>query len=212
MDVRLEVAFGKKVRNLIMGEFNTGNVVKMVKTEKWLEPMKVGNEYVIQDIKYGVATLYSDNDEKYYSVADNILEKYFTKVEIVEEDVEEAVDYIDMLLADSQFNFTKVFDKCMIVACKLPNGFVIVESSSCIDPEDYDEDIGIDICLSRIKMRIAEMEAYVSHEEMIDCDCECCCGCDCSCEDDVEEDCTQNDLDCNDCPNKDHCEYVPIFS
>lgn len=196
-----------------MFAFEKGDLVQMTKTEKWLAPMEVGDEYVIQDMQYGVVVLYSDKNEKYYNVSQEILEKYFKKVEIkkAETNVAEGFDYLGNMIDNSQINITKVFDKCTIVACKLPNGFVIVESSACVDPDDYNEAIGVDNCLSRIKMRVAEMEAYVSHEEMTcGCDCECDCDCD-DClyneDDEDEEDCTQNDLDCDDCPDRNHCDY-----
>jgi hypothetical protein len=211
----IEKYFEKVESEKEMLAFNNGDVVEMVKTENWLAPMEVGDTYRIHDTKYGVITLYSEKTEKYYGVSNEVLQKYFKKVVKVDK-IEEAVDYIDTLLENSQLNISKVFDKCTVVACKLPNGFVIVESSSCVNPNDYNEDIGVSNCLNRIKGRIAEMEAYASHEDMTyGCDCECGCDCnDCPFEDDDDcyydeddEDCTQNDLDCDDCPNKNDCGY-----
>ena len=41
-----------------------------------------------------------------------------------------------------------------VVRCVLRNGFDIVESSSCVDPKNYDEKIGKDICMGRIKKNV----------------------------------------------------------
>lgn len=41
-----------------------------------------------------------------------------------------------------------------LVQCVLVNGFVITESSACVDPANYDEKIGADICMSKIKDKI----------------------------------------------------------
>lgn len=53
-----------------------------------------------------------------------------------------------------------VFGKCLIMACKLNNGFVIVESSACVDPSNFSFDIGRKICEERIKNKIWELEGY----------------------------------------------------
>lgn len=53
-----------------------------------------------------------------------------------------------------------VFGKCLIMACKLQNGFVIVESSACVDPQNFSFDIGRKICEERVKNKIWEFEGY----------------------------------------------------
>ncbi len=49
--------------------------------------------------------------------------------------------------------FTKK-DKITIVIATLKNGFTIVESSACVDPKNYDEKIGSEICKERIKNQV----------------------------------------------------------
>lgn len=49
--------------------------------------------------------------------------------------------------------FTKK-DKITIVIATLRNGFTIVESSACVDPKNYDEKIGAEICKERIKNQV----------------------------------------------------------
>lgn len=67
---------------------------------------------------------------------------------------------IDNLIRESQINVKTVFGKCTIVAVQLKNGFVLVESSSCVDPMNYSEAIGMSICIERIKNRLWELEGY----------------------------------------------------
>jgi hypothetical protein len=50
--------------------------------------------------------------------------------------------------------------KTTVVAVTLPSGFVIVESSSCVDPDNYDGNIGFDICMNRIRNKVWELEGY----------------------------------------------------
>ncbi|MGD1817990.1 MAG: Gp49 family protein [Pleomorphochaeta sp.] len=45
-------------------------------------------------------------------------------------------------------------NKTTIVIATLANGFTIVESSTCVSPENYSEAMGRDICLKRIKEKI----------------------------------------------------------
>ncbi|NFG21974.1 Gp49 family protein [Clostridium botulinum] len=49
--------------------------------------------------------------------------------------------------------FTKK-DKITIVIATLRNGFTIVESSACVDPKNYDEKIGAEMCKERIKNQV----------------------------------------------------------
>ena len=67
---------------------------------------------------------------------------------------------IDILIGRSQVITTTVFNKCTIVSLQLPNGFVITESSSCVDPVNYDEKLGKQICMERIKNKVWELEGY----------------------------------------------------
>ena len=55
----------------------------------------------------------------------------------------------------------RVFGKCTVVMVKLPNGFVIVESTGCVDPANYDETIGETCCMERIRAKVWAMEGYV---------------------------------------------------
>lgn len=60
----------------------------------------------------------------------------------------------------------KVFGKTTVVMAQLPSGFVITESSSCVDPENYDEKIGLEICIDRITNKIWELEGYVLQKKL----------------------------------------------
>lgn len=55
----------------------------------------------------------------------------------------------------------RVFGKCTVVMVKLPNGFVIVESTGCVDPANYDETIGERECMAKIEAKVWAMEGYV---------------------------------------------------
>lgn len=69
-------------------------------------------------------------------------------------------EQIDNLIKKADIDVRTVFDKCTLVTVKLENGFVITESSSCVDPKNYNENIGKEICIERIKNKLWELEGY----------------------------------------------------
>lgn len=70
-------------------------------------------------------------------------------------------EFVDEIYEKSEKVEHEVFGKTLITACKLPNGFVLVEDASCVDPANYDIEIGRQICAERIKNKIWELEGYV---------------------------------------------------
>jgi len=48
-----------------------------------------------------------------------------------------------------------------VVRCVLRNGFTIVESSSCVDPKNYSEEMGRDICIGKIRDKIWELLGFL---------------------------------------------------
>ncbi len=49
---------------------------------------------------------------------------------------------------------TTMGEKTTVVRAVLRNGFEIVESSSCVSPENYDEELGAEICLEKIRNKV----------------------------------------------------------
>ena len=52
-------------------------------------------------------------------------------------------------------------EKTTVVWVTLANGFEMVESSACVDPANYDETIGIEICRDKIKDRIWNLLGFL---------------------------------------------------
>ena len=146
----------------------------------------------------------------------SMCEKHFEKV-FEEKRIPPSItpESIEEIMENSTFEAFTVFDKCTIVACKLPNGFVIVESSACVSPENYDKEMGASICIDRIKDKVWELEGYRLQEELyredtenFDCPCEFCDDCE-GCvyiyreEDEEIDECLSTDLDCDECEDFD---------
>lgn len=45
-------------------------------------------------------------------------------------------------------------DRTTLVRCVLVNGFEIIESSACVDPANYDEELGASICMEKIEDKV----------------------------------------------------------
>jgi hypothetical protein len=73
---------------------------------------------------------------------------------------------IDAIMAVTDFHVYTYKSKTTVVIATLPNGFTITESSSCVDPANYDVEIGTDICKERIQNKLWELEGYVLQREV----------------------------------------------
>jgi hypothetical protein len=73
---------------------------------------------------------------------------------------------IEALLAETDFEIRTIYGKVTVVVAKLPNGFTIVESSACVDPANYDEAIGVEICKQRIENQLWQLEGYLLQEQL----------------------------------------------
>lgn len=71
------------------------------------------------------------------------------------------IEQIQEILANSKIVFNKVGNKTSFGVCELPNGFILCESSSCVDPANFDHEIGKDIIMKRFENKLWELEGYV---------------------------------------------------
>ena len=58
-------------------------------------------------------------------------------------------------------------EKTTIVRAMLRNGFELVEASSCVSPENYDEKLGREICMKKIKDRVWMLLAFCSRRRLM---------------------------------------------
>lgn len=60
---------------------------------------------------------------------------------------------IDLLLNSADVQVRTEFGKCTVVTVRLRNGFILTESSACVDPANYDAELGKRLCLQHIENR-----------------------------------------------------------
>jgi hypothetical protein len=141
---------------------------KLVVTKKVANFLNEGDIVVVVDV--------SENGMISFAFGENFIHKGLMNMSECEEHFEKfeyefkapsiSEEDIDEIVESSDIEIQTVFGKCTIVSCRLPNGFVIVESSACVSPENYNEDIGIDICMEKIKNKIWELEGYRLQDEL----------------------------------------------
>lgn len=133
---------------------------------------KMGEIFKISNITGHIIVIISEETGERATISDVGISTYFEKVEESTDDEPlKGVSYekIEKLMAKANINVTTFFDKTTVVAAQFPNGFVITESFSCVDPRAYDGEDVKQICLKRIKERLWEMEEYFLQEQEYQC-------------------------------------------
>lgn len=75
-------------------------------------------------------------------------------------------EQIDSLIQNATISVETRFDKVTVVCCKLDNGFVITEAAGCVDPVNYSQDTGFEICMERIENKLWELEGYALQKQV----------------------------------------------
>ena len=129
---------------------NKGETAVVVETNKYGVLFDYGKNCIFVDID-----TFKENFEKV--VEKKPVEKKINSV---------TAEHVQYIMDNAEYEIFTTFDKCTVVSCKLPNGFVIVESSACVDAENYDEELGAEICFGKIVDKVWEMEGYKLQNEM----------------------------------------------
>lgn len=74
---------------------------------------------------------------------------------------------IDLLLNSADVQVRTEFGKCTVVTVRLRNGFILTESSACVDPANYDVELGKKLCFQHIENVESRMKAIKDvHKDM----------------------------------------------
>lgn len=104
--------------------------------------------------------------------ADELEQMNYEGFEPVEVKMENKVSVltVNKIMDAAEITAKTEFGKVTIVSAKLPNGFVIVESSGAVSPENYDFEMGQEICLKRIRDKVWAFEGYKLASELLEVD------------------------------------------
>lgn len=78
------------------------------------------------------------------------------------------LNHINNILDKTKFEVDEKHGKLTIVTAMLPNGFTITESAGCVDPINYDKNIGIEICKRKITDKIWYLEGYCLQQRLFE--------------------------------------------
>lgn len=73
---------------------------------------------------------------------------------------------IKAIMDESTYDIRTVFGKCTVVSMRLPNGYVLVESSGCVDPERYNEEYGAELCVEQLEHRVWQLYGFALQEDV----------------------------------------------
>lgn len=108
----------------------------------------------------GYKVVYADGYES-WSPAD-VFEKAYMEV-AGNENLKSKVSISQQMVDDfiKKVEVQTIGEKTTLVHVTLANGFAITESTSCVDPENYSEEIGAEICMERIKNKVWELLGFL---------------------------------------------------
>ena len=112
------------------------------------------NKEIKTEEKNGYLVKYSDNYES-WSPAD-VFEKAYMQVS---EKNTITQDIVDKFIKDVKIS--TIGEKTTMVVATLVNGFEIIETSSCVDKSNYNEQLGAEICIERIKNKVWELLGFL---------------------------------------------------
>lgn len=75
-------------------------------------------------------------------------------------------EQVNDILQRSTIEYQKFGNKTLVSVCTLPNGFVLVEDASCVDPANFCEEIGKEIIIERLTNKVWELEGYKLQSEV----------------------------------------------
>lgn len=73
---------------------------------------------------------------------------------------------IDEIIANGKVEVMTLGEKTTIVKFTSKEGFEIIEASSCVSKENYNEEIGKELCVGRIKNKLWAFEGYCLQKEL----------------------------------------------
>lgn len=108
-----------------------------------------------RDGKPGYAVIYPDGYKSWSPK--EVFEAAYLPVELPNKLT--IIDIVRMIEA-SEIDVSTVGKKTTVVRVTLPTGFELVETSACIDPANYSEEMGAGVCLDKIKGRLWELLGF----------------------------------------------------
>lgn len=75
-------------------------------------------------------------------------------------------EMVDKVINESEVHDEKWWDNLTVVSVKLKNGWTITETSACVDPANYDHELGKSICMKKIEDQVWKMLGWTLNDEI----------------------------------------------
>ena len=89
-----------------------------------------------------------------------LVQPYMKKNTVTKEQVQENMQDV---IVRTQYDFGK---PTTYVTVRMKNGFILRESTTCVDPANYDENIGKEICLKKIEDKVWFLLGYALQDKL----------------------------------------------
>ena len=81
-------------------------------------------------------------------------------------DIRVTKEKIENMMSTAKTTVYTAFDKCTIVAMQFENGFILVGSSACVDPANYDIKLGAKYAKEHIENQLWQLEGYALQKKV----------------------------------------------
>ena len=79
---------------------------------------------------------------------------------------------IQAMLKEAETQETIYFGKCLVVVYKLKNGFCLVGVGGCVDPENFDLEVGRQVAEGQVIDQLFKLEGYLLQNQLFQIDSE----------------------------------------
>jgi hypothetical protein len=69
-------------------------------------------------------------------------------------------------IASAYITVETMGEKTTVLHAQLPNGFEIVTSASCVEADDFDPEVGEEICRERLETKVWELLGFQAHSDL----------------------------------------------
>ena len=73
---------------------------------------------------------------------------------------------IRAMLNEAETQETIYFGKCLVVVYKLKNGFCLVGVGACVDPENFDLEVGRQVAEGQVIDQLFKLEGYLLQQSL----------------------------------------------
>lgn len=165
--------FAEYIVSIIISRWNEGDKFVMVES-KYSPKEFVGKRFrlINKDNDHVVFVIDEEKNGDTIPVLNRIAAQIFKKVEEKEHNSEYFTDNtcFNTALSKADVVVQTIFHKTTVVAVRFANGFVIVESSSCVHEDDYDKSLGVKLCMQKIEQKYMEYRAFEVCDNVYDWD------------------------------------------